>query len=235
MADDKKKKDRGEPAVEFRWDPLQLAGDKTFSTTVRIFVSGWWPEGRPNEIALSCYEKSQKPTDGNRVRIQKGHGTFPLTGLEPGKHYHVVCYIDDRLPVQDMIIVPELPKPKVSKNVLVSVSGVPGKQKFLISIAAEDGIFIPNQPFTFVDGDQVANRKTGENGVATYKADFTEPSRYFEVRAGNTKGLVWQEQVPGPPSVPIQPEFRKAPDPPDYFENGRAAARRHFRRPQPIN
>lgn len=168
------------------------------------------------------------------MRIQKGNGTFPLTGLLPGHHYLVVAYIGDRTPVQKLITVPELPKPekpKAPKNILVSVSGVPGKQKFLISIAAEDGTFIPNQPFTLVDGDHVADCKTGKNGVATYKTDFTEPSRHFEVRAGNTKDLVWQEQVSGPPLVPIQPEFRKAPDPPNYFEKGRAAARRHFKRP----
>lgn len=126
-------------------------------------------------------------------------------------------------------------KIKLPKNVLVSVSGAPGKQKFLISIAAEDGTFIPNQPFTLVDGDHIAVCKTGKNGVATHKTDFTEPSRYFEVRAGNAKDLVWQEQVPGPPAEPLQPEFRRAPDPSDYFERGRVAARRHFRRQQRVN
>ena len=111
MADDKKKH-QGEPAVEFRWDPLVLAHNKTFSTTIRIEVSGWWPEGRPQQVAVSFYQGGQKPPAGNEVRIQKGHGTFPLTGLEPGHHYHVVCYIEDRTPVHNMITVPELPKPK---------------------------------------------------------------------------------------------------------------------------
>ncbi len=111
MSDYRKKKDRGEPAIQFRWDPLELASDKTFSTTIRIFVSGWWPEERPTEVSLSCYEKSQQPSDGNEVRIQKGEGTFPLAGLEPGRHYHVVVYIGDRTPVQKMIMVPELAKP----------------------------------------------------------------------------------------------------------------------------
>ncbi|OHB21115.1 MAG: hypothetical protein A2913_00780 [Parcubacteria group bacterium RIFCSPLOWO2_01_FULL_40_65] len=107
-----RKKPRGEPAVEFHWDPLQLASDKTFSTTIRIEVSGWWPEGRPERVAVSVYQGGQEPPSGNSVRIQKGHGTFPLTRLEPGRHYYVVVYIEDRLPVQNMITVPELPKPK---------------------------------------------------------------------------------------------------------------------------
>ncbi|MEK7622066.1 MAG: hypothetical protein AAB415_02710 [Patescibacteria group bacterium] len=113
MADDrKKKKDRGgEPAIEFRWDPLVLASDKTFSTTIRIEVSGWWPEGRPKEVSLSVYEAGQEPATGVAVRIQKGHGTFPQTGLKPGHHYHVVAYIEDRTPVQKPLMVPELPKP----------------------------------------------------------------------------------------------------------------------------
>ncbi len=110
MADDKKKHS-GEPAVEFRWDPLVLAHNKTFSTTIRIEVSGWWEEGRPREVAVSHYEAGEEPTLGNAVRIQKGHGTFPLTGLKPGHHYHVVCYIEDRTPVHNMITVPDLPKP----------------------------------------------------------------------------------------------------------------------------
>lgn len=107
---DRKKKDRGEPAIEFRWDPLILAHDKTFSTTIRIEISGWWPEGRPTQVGLSLYEEGQESSPGNAVRIQKGHGTFPLIGLKPGHHYHVVVYIEDRLPVQRMITVPELPK-----------------------------------------------------------------------------------------------------------------------------
>lgn len=111
MADDRKR-DSGEPAVEFRWDPLVLASDETFSTTIRIQVSGWWPEGRPRQVAVSHYQRGQEPPAGDAVRIQKGQGTLPLTGLEPGHHYHVVIYIGERLPVQNMITVPELPKPK---------------------------------------------------------------------------------------------------------------------------
>lgn len=120
-------------------------------------------------------------------------------------------------------------KPKIAKNVLVSVSGMPGKQKFLISIAVEDGTFIPNQPFTIVDGDRVVRRKTSRKGVAIYKANFAEHSRYFEVRVGNTKDLVWQEHVPGS-AKRVLPEFRQAPAPPDYSQMGREAARRHFRK-----
>lgn len=104
---------RGEPAVEFRWDSLVLAHhDKTFSTTIRIQVSGWWSEERPRQVALSVYERGQEPPAGDAVRIQKGHGIFPLTGLKPGHHYHVVVYIEDRTPVQNVIYVPELPKLK---------------------------------------------------------------------------------------------------------------------------
>lgn len=114
MADDRKKehRGRGEPALEFRWDPLVPASDGTFSTTIRIQVSGWWLEGRPNQVVVSHYQRGQEPPAGDAVRIQKGQGTFPLTGLNPGHHYHVVAYIGDRLPVQNIIFVPELPRPK---------------------------------------------------------------------------------------------------------------------------
>lgn len=223
--------------LDFRWDPLELAADQTYSTTIRIEVSNWWEVEAPKQVSVSVFQRGEDPPDGYPVVVQKGKALYPLTGLTPGHHYLVVVSGKDR-PVWKLIPAPELPKPKkpeVPKNVLVSVSGVPGKQKFLISIAAEDGTFIPNQPFTLVDGDHVVDRKTGKNGVATHRADFTEPSRCFEIRAGNTKDLVWQEQVPGPPAELIRPEFRRAPDPPDYFEKGRAAARRHFRRSQPVN
>lgn len=234
MADDRKRKDGGEPVLEFFWDSLELAADQTYSTTLRIKLTGWWEGGKPREVGVSVYEKGQEPPAGSAVRIQKGFGTFPLIGLLPGHHYLVITYIGERLPVQKMILVPELPKPekpKAPKNLLVSVSGMPGKQKLLISIAAEDGTFIPNQLFTIVDGDRVASRKTGRKGVATYKVNFAEHSRYFEVRAGNTEDLVWQEQVPGP-AKRIRPEFRQTPAPPDYSQMGREAARRHFRKPQ---
>lgn len=112
MADDRKKKHLGDPAIEFRWDPLVLAHDKTFSTTIRIEVSGWWPEGRPKQVGLAHYEDGQPVPDGGAVRIQKGRGTFPLLGLKPGHHYHVVVYYEDRTPVHDKIAVPELPKPE---------------------------------------------------------------------------------------------------------------------------
>lgn len=110
MADDRKQ--GGEPVLEFSWDSLELAADQTYSTTLRINLSGWWEGGRPRQVVVAFYKRGQDPLSGNSVRIQKGYGTFPLTGLEPGHHYLVVVYIGDRLPVQKMIAVSELPKPK---------------------------------------------------------------------------------------------------------------------------
>ena len=112
MVDDRKK-ERGESVLEFFWDSLELAADKTYSTTLRIKLSGWWEGGKPREVGVSVYQKGEEPADGSSVRIQKGFGTFPLTGLLPGHHYLVVCYIGDRTPVQKMIVVPELPKPNL--------------------------------------------------------------------------------------------------------------------------
>ncbi|TSC91300.1 MAG: hypothetical protein G01um10142_28 [Parcubacteria group bacterium Gr01-1014_2] len=110
MAEDRKKKG-GEPVLEFFWDSLELAADKTYSTTLRIKLTGWWEGGRPKEVGVSVYEKGQEPPAGYPARIQNGFGTSPLVGLLPGHHYLVVVYIGDRLPVQKMITVPELPKP----------------------------------------------------------------------------------------------------------------------------
>jgi hypothetical protein len=202
MADDGKKKG-GEPTVEFRWDPLTPAHDKTFSTTIRVEVSGWWEEGRPKEVALSIYEGGQEPSAGNPVRIQKGFGTFPLTGLKPGHHYHVVVYIGDRTPVQKMIIVPELPKPAkpekvICSDLMVRFSGPRGKQKFVVSVNADDGTLIPDHPIGLINGDKFVGLKTNGNGFAFYEADFQESSRYFEVRAGNSHNLMWRARLLGP-------------------------------------
>ena len=110
MADDRKKKHGGEAVLEFFWDSFELAADQTFSTTIRIKLTGWWEGGKPREVGVSVYQRGQEPPAGSAVRIQSGYGTFPLAGLLPGHHYLVVVYIGERLPVQKMIVVPELPK-----------------------------------------------------------------------------------------------------------------------------
>ena len=115
MADDRKKKG-GEPALEFFWDSLELAADKTYSTTLRIKLTGWWEGGKPREVSVRVYQKGEEPSSGNSVRIQKGYGIYPLTGFLPGHHYLVDVYIEDRPPVQKVITVPELPKPKTPEQ-----------------------------------------------------------------------------------------------------------------------
>ncbi len=120
MADDKndkkdekkddKKKRRREPVLDFHWDSLELADDDTYSTTIRIELSGYWEDGRPTRAVVSFRQRGEEPKAGELVRIQNGYGTFPLTGLLPRQHYHVAITIGKRLPVEKVIIVPELPK-----------------------------------------------------------------------------------------------------------------------------
>ena len=202
MADDRKKKG-GEPVLEFFWDSLELAADKTYSTTLRIKLTGWWEGGRPREVGVSIYQKGQEPPAGNAVRIQNGFGTFPLVGLEPGHHYLVVCYIEDRLPVQKMVAVPELPKLakaelKIPKGISVTISGERGRQKLLISVSAEDDSLIPGFVGTLVDGGDIHKFKTDEDGLWIYQLNISEPSRQVQVLAGNTPDLVWQARLLGP-------------------------------------
>jgi len=97
--------------LDFRWDPLELAADNTFSTTIRIEISNWWEAGAPRQVSISVRQRGEDLPPGHQVLVQKGKAVHPLTGLEPRHHYLVVVSGEDRQ-VEKLISVPELPKPK---------------------------------------------------------------------------------------------------------------------------
>lgn len=198
MADDREGKHGGEPVLDFRWDPLVLAFNHKYSTTIRIELTGWWGEDRPREVAISCYQEGEAPPDGNTVRIQKGRGIFPLTGLEPGHHYLVVCYIGDRLPVQKVITVPELPKSKevpYPTDFVVEDVGDNGKYKLFISVFLKEkpesvGVGVPEVVVTILDKDsgQSWETKTGAGGTVIFDVpEFTEREKNVAVFVGVMK------------------------------------------------
>ncbi len=87
---------------------------------------------------------------------------------------------------------------RIPAKLLVSVAGSPGRQKLLISVAAADGILIPQSYIVVRDGEQFMHGQTGVDGTVVYQANFKEPSRAFEVRAGNGPALDWQARLLGP-------------------------------------
>ncbi len=104
--------------LDFRWDPLELAADNTFSTTIRIEISNWWEIGAPKKVLISVRQEGEDLPPGHEVLVQKGKAVHPLTGLEPRHHYHVVVSGEDR-PVEKLIPVPELSKPKTPEQELL--------------------------------------------------------------------------------------------------------------------
>lgn len=113
MADDRRDKRRSEPVLDFYWDPPELAVDKTYSTTIRIKVLGWWEGGKPRQVGVSFRQKGEQPKDSRLVVVQNSFGVHPLPGLLPGHHYLVVVFTEDhRRQVEKLIPVPEIPKLK---------------------------------------------------------------------------------------------------------------------------
>lgn len=90
------------------------------------------------------------------------------------------------------------PKPKVPKKLSVTFSGQRGQQKLLISVAADDGSLIAGFRGTVVDGEEMKPFETGADGTVAYPTDFTEVERSFEVKAGNSRELIWRGLLLGP-------------------------------------
>ena len=101
--------------IDFRWDPLELAADQTYSTTIRVEVTRWWEAGAPRGVSVSVRQPGEDLPPGRQVLVQRGKAIFPLTGLQPKHHYLVVVTGEDR-PVEKFIPVPELPKPKTPEQ-----------------------------------------------------------------------------------------------------------------------
>lgn len=110
-------------ALDFRWDPLQLAADNTFSTTIRIEISNWWEVGAPKKVSISVRQEGEDLLPGHEVLVQKGRAVHPLTGLEPRHHYRVVVSGEGRS-VENVIFVPELPKPKTPEQELLETEKI---------------------------------------------------------------------------------------------------------------
>ncbi|OGG37960.1 hypothetical protein A2127_00925 [Candidatus Jorgensenbacteria bacterium GWC1_48_12] len=88
-------------------------------------------------------------------------------------------------------------------EVVVTFTGEDGKQKLTISVGDNRGILVPNATIIIVDGDETKTLKTDSNGLLVYQINFTEESRYIEVRAGTTDDLRWRARLNGP--FPRQP------------------------------
>lgn len=117
----------------------------------------------------------------------------------PGKHFVSAQVPGTTIEVGDWVTAKaEAPRPKVAKSLRVSVVGPRGDQKLVISIADADGMFIPKTPFLIINPARTDTYETDEDGTVTYPARFTEASRAFEVRAGNTPELVWRGRLLGP-------------------------------------
>ncbi len=118
MADDRNKKRHGEPVLDFHWDIPELSADKTYSTIIRINLSGWWEGGRPKSVSVSVYREGEKRSPAVPVAVQNGAAEYPLVGLEPGHHYLVVVSTADFRVSKGpkMILVPNLPRPKTRQE-----------------------------------------------------------------------------------------------------------------------
>ncbi|MEK7579790.1 MAG: hypothetical protein AAB469_01190 [Patescibacteria group bacterium] len=101
--------------IDFRWDPLELAADATYSTTIKVEITRWWETGAPREVSVSVRQPGEDTSPGRQVLVQRGKAVYPLTGLQPKHHYLVVVTGEDR-PVEKFISVPELPRPKRSEE-----------------------------------------------------------------------------------------------------------------------
>lgn len=97
--------------LDFRWDPLELAADQTYSTTIRVEITRWWEHEAPGQVSVSVRQSGQDVLPGNPILVQRGKAIYPLTGLQPKHHYLVVVTGGGRS-VENMIRVPELLEPK---------------------------------------------------------------------------------------------------------------------------
>ena len=92
-----------------------------------------------------------------------------------------------------------MPSIKIPKTLLVTFAGPRGGQTLLISVAAEDGSLIPGFVGTILEEDGTHESfETDIHGRTVHKIGFIEPSRYIEVRAGNSPNLVWRARLLGP-------------------------------------
>ncbi|TSC60656.1 MAG: hypothetical protein G01um1014107_267 [Parcubacteria group bacterium Gr01-1014_107] len=92
----------------------------------------------------------------------------------------------------------EKPKLKIPKKLLVTFLGPRGQQKLLISVTAEDGSLIAGFRGMVADGDEMKDFVADGDRVAIYPTSFGEAERSFEVRAGNTRDLIWRGLLLGP-------------------------------------
>lgn len=97
--------------LDFRWDPLELAADQTYSTTIRVEITRWWEHEAPGQVSVSVRQRGQDVLPGSPTLVQRGKAIYPLIGLQPKHHYLVVVTGGGRS-VENMIRVPELPEPK---------------------------------------------------------------------------------------------------------------------------
>lgn len=90
------------------------------------------------------------------------------------------------------ISVKKAEKIKIPANLSVVVFGPPGKQKLLISVAAEDGGLIAGFTGKIIDGDAAIPFTTGPDGAYEHKVRFQGvKDQVVEVRVGNKPEQIW--------------------------------------------
>jgi len=122
-----------------------------------------------------------------------GTASTDLSGLQPGG-YRIDAEVEGSdVASGERFTVPLVQRQKPHK-VAVSFNGPDGKQKLHISVSTEEGIIIPSFVVMVIEGSEATSHDTSK----PYPMNFTEDSRAVEVRAGNTKDLVWQGRLLGP-------------------------------------
>lgn len=221
---DRQGQERRKPrlSVEVSPDPPARAKDNTFSTTVFVENHGQWDGGLPDkvEVQVNRQQPVELAFDKNR------RASYPLMSLEAESHHRIVVKVGGRRQ-ETLLVVPPLPTPeekalktertelerakvahevevlaqtlkRVAKKLYVTFAGEDGKQRLFISVSGEDGNLVSDAPVIIIDGEEAKQKKTNGNGKLVYQFNFTERSRYVEVRAGNEHDLIWRARLNGP-------------------------------------
>ncbi len=148
--------------------------------------------GHPLNDAVKT-EKGRALKENEPLQLEKGLKKILVEAhiLETEKRQKKI--IDVPWPVKE-----KKEEQKAPTELLVTFSGKHGRQNLTISVSSADGLPIIGFIGTIIDGGDKKSFTIENDGTASYQTKFTEKSRVFEVRAGNTENLIWIARLLGP-------------------------------------
>lgn len=101
----KNRNGRQPPALDVSWDYPAEAADGSFSLALRVSITGHWPAGRPDTVAITVSELGRQLLN-ELLDLQNGESQIPVSGLVAGHHYSLLVSTGGR-EVRRLIEVPK--------------------------------------------------------------------------------------------------------------------------------